>query len=279
MSERSTNGGFLSFKDLIDNTLSQAKNARPENIVDGDYQKDGLWYCGKCNTPKQCIVKGLGIMPCVCKCERERIEEEELKQLREERYNRNIEYIDTEYRNIYFKDSDNINNLSFAKNYVEHFRDYFKPNNIGLFIYGETGNGKTHIASMIANELVKDDVGVVMTTVSKAIEMYDNSYDFQDAIEYKPLVILDDFGISRTTEYQTERLYNLINARYQAKRPIIVTTNLTRQQLAQTEDLGLARIYDRIIEMTHPVLISSKGRRKAISKERFNEVENMLKGE
>ena len=56
------------------------KARETNNIVDGDYLgENNLYYCGKCNTAKQCAVEFLGnmrIVPCVCKCKEEEIKRE-----------------------------------------------------------------------------------------------------------------------------------------------------------------------------------------------------------
>ena len=66
--------------------IEQSKNA--ENIKDGDYQKDGLWYCGVCHRPKQHRIE-LGsfkrIVWCICQCDADRLQERKEKDDYEER--------------------------------------------------------------------------------------------------------------------------------------------------------------------------------------------------
>lgn len=52
-----------------------------------------------------------------------------------------------------------------------------------------------------------------------------------------PLLILDDFGMERGTEYGLEQVYNVIDSRYISKKPLIATTNLTPEQLRNPEDV------------------------------------------
>ena len=68
-----------------------------------------------------------------------------------------------------------------------------------------------------------------------------------------PLLILDDFGMERGTEYGLEQVYNVIDSRYRSGKPLIVTTNLTLDDLQHPEDTAHARIYDRLISMCVPV--------------------------
>ena len=67
-----------------------------------------------------------------------------------------------------------------------------------------------------------------------------------------PLLIIDDFGMERGTEYGLEQVYNVIDSRYRSRKPLIVTTNLTLEELQHPEDTAHARIYDRLLEMCSP---------------------------
>ena len=68
-----------------------------------------------------------------------------------------------------------------------------------------------------------------------------------------PLLILDDFGMERGTEYGLEQVYSVIDSRYRSRRPQIVTTNLALQQIQNPPDTAHARICDRLLEMCAPV--------------------------
>ena len=63
------------------------------------------------------------------------------------------------------------------------------------------------------------------------------------------LLIIDDFGMERGTEYGLEQVYNVIDSRYRSGKPLIVTTNLTLDSLQNPQDTAHARIYDRLLEM------------------------------
>ena len=68
-----------------------------------------------------------------------------------------------------------------------------------------------------------------------------------------PLLIIDDFGMERDTDYALEQVYNIIDSRYRSKRPLIITTNLTLDEIRHPQDVAHARIYDRVLEMCVPV--------------------------
>ncbi len=68
-----------------------------------------------------------------------------------------------------------------------------------------------------------------------------------------PLLILDDFGMERGTEYGLEQVYSVIDSRYRSDKPLIATTNLTLEELQNPQDTPHARIYDRLTYMCAPV--------------------------
>lgn len=77
-----------------------------------------------------------------------------------------------------------------------------------------------------------------------------------------PLLILDDFGMERQTEYALEQVFNVVDARYHSGQPLIVTTNLSLSELQNPQSREHTRIYDRILEMCSPVNFGNNGRRK-----------------
>ncbi len=68
--------------------------------------------------------------------------------------------------------------------------------------------------------------------------------------------------MERDASYGLEQLYNVILSRYRNKKPLIVTANLTLQELQNPEDTTHARIYDRVLEMCVPVHFSGESQRK-----------------
>ena len=91
-----------------------------------------------------------------------------------------------------------------------------------------------------------------------------------------PLLILDDFGMERGTEYGLEQVYNVIDSRYRSRKPLIVTTNLTLEELQNPEDTAHARIYDRLTEMCTPVRITGENFRKARAREKMEQLKTLL---
>ncbi len=93
---------------------------------------------------------------------------------------------------------------------------------------------------------------------------------------HSALQILDDFGMERGTEYGLEQVYNVIDSRYRSRKPLIVTTNLTLEELQNPEDTAHARIYDRLTEMCTPVRITGENFRKARAREKMEQLKTLL---
>ncbi len=72
------------------------------------------------------------------------------------------------------------------------------------------------------------------------------------------LLIIDDLGVERSTEYAMEQMFFVIDSRYRSRRPMIITTNLKLAELKNPPDLAHARIYDRILERCAPILFAGK---------------------
>ena len=120
--------------------------------------------------------------------------------------------------------------MKHAHRYVDKWAEV-RTKNIGLLLWGGVGTGKSFFAGCIANALMEQEVSVRMTNFSSILNDLSNSFsgrnDMVDRLCSYPLLIIDDFGIERGTEYALEQVYNIIDARYRSKKPLIVTTNLT----------------------------------------------------
>ena len=90
------------------------------------------------------------------------------------------------------------------------------------------------------------------------------------------LVIFDDLGAERSTDYAIERVYNIVDSRYRSKLPMILTTNLTIEEMKQEEDIRYTRIYDRVFETCYPMQFTGPSLRKKEASRRFNEMEALL---
>lgn len=77
-----------------------------------------------------------------------------------------------------------------------------------------------------------------------------------------PLVVFDDLGAERSSEYALENVFMMVDERYRARKPTIVTTNLTLNELKNPQGMDRKRIYDRILEMCVPIYFDGPSRRR-----------------
>lgn len=92
------------------------------------------------------------------------------------------------------------------------------------------------------------------------------------------LVILDDLGAERNTDYALEIVYNVIDSRYRSRKPMIITTNLTLSEMQNPPDIRYSRIYDRIFEVCYPVEFTGKSLRMKEAASRFDDMKSLLEG-
>lgn len=257
----------------------------------GDYyNEEGILICGKCNTPKMAFVDIPGLFehrpsPRQCDCvkakaEREEAEYsrrralEEIERLRKQGLT-SAQYMESNFSMDNLHDEKATNT---CKRYVEKW-EQIKAENIGLMLHGNYGGGKTFYASCIANALLYKGEAVLMTTITDlALAMKANfGQDRTTILEYVqkvPLLILDDVGREETTFL--DLAYDIVNARYKAKKPLIITTNLTMKAIRDETTSRKCRIYDRLIEMCTPVRVEDAKQRQEIAREKYDKLQNIL---
>lgn len=167
-----------------------------------------------------------------------------------------------------------------AKQFCDNW-DFIDLNACGLAIFGTPGTGKTFMAACIANELAKKGVSVRMTNCSRIIaELYktEDKRAVLDELDRYDLLILDDFGAERLTPYSGEQVYNIIDSRYKLGRPLIITTNLTLEQLKKPENINAKRVLDRVWEMCTPVEVTGGSVRRKIAREKKEILRDIFSG-
>ena len=124
-----------------------------------------------------------------------------------------------------------------AKKYAARFAEALEEGD-GLYFYGNNGTGKTYLAAAIALELLPKGVCVVFRTFDDLLrdikETFDNEQSEKEvfkAYTEADLLIIDDLGKGRCTEWSTAMLFSIVNARYEDCKPIIVTANYSFDEL------------------------------------------------
>ena len=149
-----------------------------------------------------------------------------------------------------------------AYNACMSFCNHFEAHAQGIRLIGSYGCGKTHLAASVLNRMIAQGVPGMFVVVPDLLEKLRRSFDTHDesakeVIEMAKTVgilVLDDLGAEKPSDWVREQLYLLINARYEQSLPTIITTNCDTQELVSKLQ---QRIVSRIIEMTDPVMIKA----------------------
>lgn len=130
-----------------------------------------------------------------------------------------------------------------AKAYADRENLFSDRENCRMFV-GDVGTGKTHLAAAIANQLINRGIPVLFSTCSehmaKIKSQFDTDYNGQYIMQMKniPMLVIDDLGKERRTEWTESVLFDVFNHRYEHMLPTVITTNLTDQEF--TEHVGRA---------------------------------------
>nr|WP_317360025.1 ATP-binding protein [uncultured Tyzzerella sp.] len=234
-----------------------------------------ITYCENCGEQNTMVINLLGVdrlVPCLCNCRKAKIEQEKLEEHQKEIERRMSTLIaqgimDKEFlQNTFEKDNgSNMKVFNVCKKYVENW-EKMKSENIGILFYGDVGRGKTFYASCIANELFKNGVSVCITSfpkiINKLMNFTEQSKLLVEKVKSQSLLVIDDFGVERETEFVLEQMFQIIDDRLRSGLPTIITTNIELKELKEPKTLAQRRIYDRILEMCSiQILVDNKNNR------------------
>ena len=250
--------------------------------------EDGLLYCGVCHEPKEVrweneeafFGRDRHPRPCCCDRERQAKLDQELRELARGQRVSELRRSCFAYPTMY---GWTFNNASIQNERLEQCRRYAEKwstvsaQNAGLLFWGDVGSGKTYLAACIANALIEREIPVRMTNLASVI-----NHGFEDREEYIhrlcscPLLILDDLGMERDTKFGLETVYDVIDGRYLSGKPLIVTTNLTLQEMQKETDLDKRRVYDRVLTMTTPLFFGRENLRNTEKKEKLALMKDLI---
>ena len=140
----------------------------------------------------------------------------------------------------------------------------------GLVLYGKRGTGKSFHASCIANAVIERGFSCLVTDIKQVVNLMESSFEKRsgnlERILAPDLLILEDLGAQRSTEYVMEHVYDVIDGRYKAGKPMVITTNFDFREriLNATADDPWGRVFDRIVEVGFPVKYDGNSRRREI---------------
>lgn len=259
--------------DLTDKLAARGAAAQAERGTFTDEQ--GVLRCSVCRAPVRCFVEALGqMLPTPCKCDEADAVERKRREAADDA-RRRVEASPLWDRNaVRYTFADDIVPESDASKicraYVQHWTE-MRREAIGLMLSGTMGTGKSFFAACIADALIEQGIPALMFSTSRLVAT--QIHDVQsviDAVNAFPLIVLDDLGAERRTDYAAEIIEAFVNGRYIAHKPLIVTTNMTAAQMQKPSDLRFGRIFDRLRVMC-PRMIVLAGESRRVEQQRERE--------
>lgn len=263
-------------------------NGQAVVMREGDYKTaDGLIFCGACRQPRQTRL-GSMVLPAECACDRQRRDmaifarkQAEMRREKIERLRR--ECIAADYAALTFDKDDRSDEKTrtVCLRYVERFAD-MQARNMGLLMYGDTGSGKTFYAACIANALVEQGKMAIIGTTADFIDAMQRNYEADKMqvlrrVEQADLLVLDDVGVEGRNQLTQRLLFELVNARAQARKPLIITSNtITPSAMKTPRTMEEKRLYSRITEMTVSIHVAHPDRRTAIHDDKSAQMRSLL---
>lgn len=257
-------------------------------VSDNTYlAEDGLLHCSRCGEAIEEIIdvplKGKRKVRFICSCIKAGIEAYE-NSIRQEEIDRKRKICFGKSSNLYshrFENDDrtriDISNTmqAYVQNFTEHWRE-----GKGVLLHGPVGTGKTFMAACVANALLDDNRRVFMGNLTAMVNTmnatFDGRQEYINELCRKSLVIIDDLGTERDSDWMREQVYYIINSLYAAKVPMIITTNVNIDVIKKTTDEDLKRIYSRVLERCHPISVYGSDRRRKIIRDSFARTQELL---
>jgi DNA replication protein DnaC len=138
----------------------------------------------------------------------------------------------------------------------------------GLWLFGDTGTGKTTLAMLISKAALEAGKTVAIYSLPKLLARIRRTYDsepggdsylsFFERLTSVDLLHIDDLGAEKRSDWVLEQLYALVNERYEAQRSILITTNLPHPELE--EQIG-SRTVSRLTQICDEVEVRGEDRR------------------
>jgi DNA replication protein DnaC len=152
--------------------------------------------------------------------------------------------------------------------YVQNWKE-MRSNGFGFFFWGNVGAGKTHAAAALANDLMREKLVEVLflsmpATVTRVKKTFDSPVKNEDTklfdrMKEVELLIIDDLGVEKLSDWLSDQIYQIVDHRWQNKKPMIITSN---QSL---DDLGIyykAQVISRIWGCCKSIKFTEEDRRK-----------------
>ena len=215
--------------------------------------KDKIKYIPACD----CLEK-------VMKYELEQREKEDDKERQANRLKKykDISVIDKKLLNANFITAEKDNHIRLCQKYAEKFVKIGTAPQ-GLLLHGSVGTGKTFASACISNYLMENGKTVLVMNLGLYLIKLKKEWDeaesnVLDYVKRCDLLVIDDFGVEKITEFVLDKAFALIDTRYRAEKPLIITTNLSLNEITEKFD---SRISDRLQEMCYPLRVEGQSKR------------------
>lgn len=229
-------------------------------------------WCGHVLEPRGVMLNGrvawVAYEPCGCDGEAAAAKEEEARENEARERERKAKLIRSGVKKRYLGAT--VDEVE-AQLYMERFGS---DDGRGLYIHGNVGTGKTYLASALARMFIDAGYSVVLTTTLSMLEDIQDTYGKEasslDAVlrfAGSDVLILDDFGKESASAWSASMLFQIVNHRYEAMRPLIVTSQydlagLEKRIARQGEYESARAIVSRLRQMCHVIELSGNDRRR-----------------
>ena len=229
-------------------------------------------FCGRILEPRGVMLNGrvawVAFEPCGCEGEANAVKEAEAYELKMRERERKVKLIRSGVKKRYLEAT--VDEVK-AQQYMERFGS---DDGRGLYIHGSVGTGKTYLASALACTFIDAGYSVVLTTTLAMLEDIQDTYGKEasslDAVlrfASSDVLILDDLGKESASAWSASMIFQIVNYRYEAMRPLIVTSQydlacLEKRIARQGERESACAIVSRLRQMCHEIKLSGNDRRR-----------------
>lgn len=267
-------------KEEIDELENHYQELLEKHDIDKDY-KEPDWDCEKCHDTGRIYRDGQYL---VCSCAKNDLRKKKQKNgnlplhLQKASFSRaNFNYYEkdklTESGKSYLQNAQEV--YSMAASFVKNFN--LNQHSRGLIIEGPIGSGKSYLLGCIANSLIDKGIHFRYIVYSDLLQKIRSSYNQSNpesdekqilsTVQNIPVLLIDDLGTEKATEFAASTLYQIIDRRYREEKPIIVSTNYSIQNLKNRFPIMGERIFQRLLEMNEYMTLEGNVRIKKIEEQ------------
>lgn len=259
--------------------MSEWDNRLGNPLQPGDYidPETGLHRCHVCNEFKETFFEIPGvpgskrIVGCNCRCTREqdaaRREALERQRAEYERSRRRTECFGDDLKKAAYTfaedDRRNAQASDAARGYINDFAQQRKDGK-GLLFLGTVGTGKTFYACCIANAVIDAGYSAIVTNFAEIANDLQATFD-KDSVHKRllrtDLLVLDDLAAERDTSFMQEIVFQVVEERSAAGKPMILTSNLSPQEFLHPAELSRSRVFSRVAEVCTIISVTGADRR------------------